>query len=234
MSDSGRYDLLHLCLRPKDAIFTFNWDPFLMQSRIRLARLGVTQFPALFFLHGNITVGYCETDDTSGLLGRDCRTCGKPFIPSRLLFPVEKKNYNDDPFIAREWQAVRAYLKHAFWLTVFGYSAPETDVEAVDLLKEGWGDPAERNMEQTEIINRPGSNHDELHDKWQPFIHSRHFEIHDSFYESWTANHPRRSGEAYFNQWRAQFIENNPVPLEITELPQLVEWFEPLMAVESD
>ena len=74
MSDSGRYDLLHLCLRPKDAIFTFNWDPFLMQSRIRLARLGVTQFPALFFLHGNITVGYCETDDTSGLLGRDCRT----------------------------------------------------------------------------------------------------------------------------------------------------------------
>lgn len=157
----------------------------------------------------------------------------KAFGPSRLLFPVEKKNYNDDPFIAREWSAIRSYLERAFWLTVFGYSALDTDVEAVDLLKEGWGNPAQRNMEQTEIISRPGSDHDALHEKWRPFIHSHHFEIHASFYESWLTNHPRRSGEAYFNQyWRAQFIDNNPVPRDITDLVPLVKWFEPLMAVE--
>ena len=53
------------------------------------------------------------------------------------------------------------------------------------------------------------------------------------FFESWMANHPRRTGEAYFNQyWRAEFIDNNPVPQNITDLAELVAWFEPLMAVE--
>ena len=40
--------------------------------------------------------------------------------------------------------------------TIFGYSAPKTDVEAIDLLKQAWGAIGDRNLEQTEIINRPG------------------------------------------------------------------------------
>jgi hypothetical protein len=36
------YDIINLSLRDKDAIFTFNWDTFLVQSQRRLARLGVT------------------------------------------------------------------------------------------------------------------------------------------------------------------------------------------------
>lgn len=231
--DANLYDLVHLCLREKDAIFTFNWDPFLLQSRIRLAKLGVSEFPKLFFLHGNVLAGFCVRDQISGVVGDTCRSCGNSFEPSKLLFPVETKNYNDDPFIAREWKAMRAYLNAAFMFTIFGYSAPTTDVEAIDLLKQGWGTPAARNMEQMEIVNRPGADHDELGKRWQPFIHTHHFEIHDSFFESWMANHPRRTGEAYFNQyWRAQFIDNNPVPRDISELHKLVEWFEPLMAVE--
>jgi hypothetical protein len=88
-------------------------------------------------------------------------------------------------------------------------------------------------MEQMEIVNRPGSDHEELEEKWQPFIHSHHFEIHDSFFESWMSNHPRRSGEPYFNQyWRAQFIDNNAVPPNITDLCNLIAWFDPLMGVE--
>ena len=232
--ETNLYDLLHLCLREKDAIFTFNWDPFLLQSRIRLARLGVRHFPRLFFLHGNVLVGFCSDDRISGVIGDTCRSCGKAFVPSKLLFPVEKKNYNDDPFIAREWEAVRAYLRAAFMLTVFGYSAPTTDVEAAGLLSEGWGTAAERNMEQMEIINRPGADREKLHEKWEPFIHTHHFEIHDSFFESWMANHPRRTGEAYINQyWRAQFIEDNSVPQGIRDLRSLVSWFESLLAVES-
>jgi hypothetical protein len=230
--EANLYDLLHLCLREKDAIFTFNWDPFLMQSRIRLALLGVKKFPKLFFLHGNVLVGFYVDDQVSGVVGDHCRSCGKPFVPSKLLFPVEKKNYSDDLFIAREWEALRDYLKAAFMLTVFGYSAPTTDVEAADLLKEGWGTPAQRNMEQMEIVNRPGSDHADLEATWQPFIHTHHFEIHDTFNESWMANHPRRSGEAYFNQyWRSQFIENNPVH-NATDLAELIRWFAPLMAAE--
>jgi hypothetical protein len=232
--EANLYDFIHLCLREKDAIFTFNWDPFLMQSRTRLAKLGVTKFPMLFFLHGNVTVGYCAKDNISGVVGQACGTCGEPFEPSKLLFPVEKKDYQDDPFIAREWEAVREYLKACFMLTMFGYSAPTTDVEAIDLLKAGWGKPSERNMEQTEIINRPDADQDELRQKWRPFIHTHHYEVHGSFYDSWLGNHPRRSGEAYWNQyWEAKFIDNHPVPRDTTNLSELVEWFKPLLDVEA-
>lgn len=228
------YNVLHLSLRGKDAIFTFNWDPFLIQSRIRLAKLGVVpSFPKLFFLHGNVMVGFCRKDKNSGLIGRTCSHCGEPFEPSQLLFPVEKKNYQDGSLIEREWEAVREYLKHTFMLTVFGYSAPKTDVEAITLLKEGWGEIADRNMEQTEIIGRPGSEEQGLRKKWGPFIHTHHYEVHTEFYDSWLGNHSRRSGEAYWNQyWEAKFIDNNPIPSDCKTLDELASWFEPLFDVE--
>lgn len=119
-------------------------------------------------------------------------------------------------------------------LTVFGYSAPKTDVEAIALLKEGWGDPDERNMEQTEIINRPGADRDELRDTWAPFIHTHHYEIHGSFYDSWLARHPRRSGEAYWNQYyEGKFITNNSIPRDFKTIRELVAWFKPLFDVEN-
>lgn len=228
------YDMMHLALRQKDAIFTFNWDPFLLQSRIRLARHGARGFPSLFFLHGNVMAGFCKEDQNSGLHGRSCSFCGKPFEPSPLLFPVETKNYQDGGLIEREWKAVREYLEQCFMLTIFGYSAPRTDVEAVALLQGGWGDPEQRQMEQTELINRPGSDHDALREIWAPFIHSHHYEIHDDFFDSWLARHPRRSGEAYWNQYiEAGFIDDNPVPQGLGSIDELVTWFTPLFEAEE-
>lgn len=234
------YDYLLLCLREKDGIFTFNWDPLLVQARIRLAKLGVSRMPKVFFLHGNVAIGYCVTDETSGvptrgtLIGPPCSQCGQPFVPSKLLFPVTHKNYQDDAFTAREWKAAHWYLQNCFMLTVFGYSAPRTDVEAVGLLKEAWGDVEKRQFEQTEIISRPGSDHDALRETWDPFIHTHHYDIFESFFDSWLANHPRRTGEAYWSQYlEAQFISENPVPQGLTELVELVEWFKPLLDVEE-
>lgn len=227
------YDVLQLCLREKDAIFTFNWDPFLIQSRSRLAQHGAKGFPKLFFLHGNVLVGFCVKDATSGLVGRRCSQCGEYFEPSRLLFPVEKKNYQDGHLVEREWRAMSEYLKACFMFTIFGYSAPQTDVEAIDLLKGAWGSVEDRSLEQTEIINRPGADEDTLREKWDPFIHTHHYEIHGSFYDSWMAKHPRRTGEAYWNQYmEAKFIEDNPVPQGFPDIPSLVDWFRPLMDVE--
>ncbi len=134
---------------------------------------------------------------TSGLLGKRCSQCDELFEPSALLFSVAQKNYQDGHVIEREWEAIRAYLGQCFMLTVFGYSAPETAVEAVALLKEGWGAAKDRSLEQTEIITRPGSDHEALLEAWEPFIHSHHYEIHESFYDSWLAHHPRRTGGAY-------------------------------------
>jgi len=129
------YDVINLSLRKKDIIATFNWDPFLIASQRRLGKLGYTELPRLFFLHGNVVVGYCAQDKVSGLVGNRCSRCSNSFEPSRLLYPVENKNYQDGNFIQREWEAIRYYLKQCFMVTIFGYSAPKTDVEAVALLK---------------------------------------------------------------------------------------------------
>jgi len=231
--DPNLYDVLQLCLRAKDAIFTFNWDPFLIQSRQRLAAHGARGFPLLFFLHGNVRVGFCARDEVSGMLGNRCSRCGAPFEPSQLLFPVERKNYQDGHLVEREWKAMAEFLGACFMFTIFGYSAPTTDVEAIALLKGAWGSPEDRSLEQTEIINRPGADEDALREKWDPFIHTHHYEIHGSFYDSWMANHPRRTGEAYWNQYmEAKFIEENPVPQNFADLGALVDWFRPLMDLE--
>lgn len=151
---------------------------------------------------------------TSGLIGKRCSKCGELFESSALLFPVEQKNYHDGHLIEREWKAMRIYLRGCFMFTVFGYSAPRTDVEAVALLKEAWGEVEERRMEQTEVIVRPGADHGAVHDTWEPFIHSHHYEIQESLHDSWLAHHPRRSGEAYRNQYLdAKFISNNTLEL---------------------
>lgn len=229
------YDIINLSLREKDVIFTFNWDPLLIQSRIRLAALGITKkFPQLFFLHGNVMIGYCEKDKNSGIAGQRCSHCGEMFKQSQLLFPVEKKDYQSDPFIKREWEAAQYFMKHSAVFTVFGYSAPTTDKEAVDLLKEGWGDVKDRSMEQTEIINRPGADKDTLASTWSPFIHTHHYDILDSFYDSFIAHHPRRSIEAHWNQnYEAKFISNNTVPDDFKTFEDLANWYKPLIDAEE-
>jgi len=232
--EANLYDALLLSLRRKDAIFAFNWDPLLFISRVRLNQLGLTDdLPSIFYLHGNVIGAYCERDGVFGYTNGTCSECGMPFTPTRLLFPVEHKDYDTDPGIRAAWDAARAVLKDTYMLTMFGYSAPATDVEAFALLKEGWGEVAAREMEQTEIIHRPGANTDELVERWQPFIHSHHYELHDSFYGSWLGTHPRRSGEAYLSQYiDVKFIEDNPIPQDITDVAELAAWFEPLIAAE--
>ena len=236
------YDYLLLSLRGKDAVFTFNWDPLLVQSHIRLQQEGLlsSQLPQLFFLHGNVAIGFCAQDrvmgiaGNAGIRGHSCSRCGEAFTPSRLLFPVAKKNYNEDPLIAEQWTAAQYYLENCFMFTIFGYSAPKTDVEAVDLMKRAWGAVEERALEQTEIINRPGCNHEVLRATWDPFIHTHHYDIFESFFDSWLAQHPRRTGEAYISQYlEARFIENNPIPQDFGSVVDLVRWFGPLLAAEQ-
>ena len=66
----------------------------------------------------------------------------------------------------------------------------------------------------------------------EPFIHTHHYEIHTDFYNSWIANHPRRSGEAYWNQYmEACFIENNPIP-RTNDFDELWSWYRPLIDAE--
>lgn len=223
------YDHLLLSLREKDVVATFNWDPFLVQAYRRNANK--CKLPRLLFLHGNVGVGYCEKDKVAGVNGNRCSKCGLVLAPTKLLYPIAEKDYHLNGFISSQWKELNQYLQSAFMITIFGYGAPQSDVSAIDLMKSAWGDVSQRVMEQTEIVDI--RNEDDLCSTWEPFIHTHHYETHSSFYDSWIANHPRRTGEAYINQyWNAQYIDNNPIPKKVA-LPELWAWFDQLKQVEE-
>jgi hypothetical protein len=223
------YDHLVLSLRNKDFIVTFNWDPFLVQAIRRNGKK--FKLPRVLFLHGNVEVGYCENGHMMGNHGDVCHECHQPLTPTSLLYPVAEKNYHLDEFISRQWATLEDLLKHTFMVTIFGYGAPISDIRAVELLKKAWGSTDSRNMEEFEIIDVRDEN--DLTATWSPFIHSHHYRIENNFYNSWIANHPRRTGEAYLNQFlKAMFIENNPLPKD-ADFKELWEWYEKLQSVEN-
>lgn len=217
------YDHLILSLREKDLIATFNWDPLLIQACLRNKNLGLS-LPRLLFLHGNIKIGYCEGHKVIGILGGKCKKCGNFYTRSPILYPIKKKEYIKNSFIANEWQQLKLGFQQAFMITIFGYSCPKTDTEAMSAMKEAWGNKNKRNMEQTSFITI--QSEDEVSQNWNDFIHTHHYEVDFDFYSSWIANHPRRTGEAYLNQYHeAQFIENNPIP-KTFDFPKLWKWYE--------
>ena len=117
-------------------------------------------------------------------------------------------------------------------VTIFGYSAPVSDTAAVDALQGAWEENALEEMNQVEIIDIRDET--ELRASWLDFIRLDHYEVHSSFYESWTAKHPRRTGEAHRKQyWDAEFLSDNDVPQDL-DLDGLKNWYRRLMEVERD
>ncbi|MDO8438392.1 MAG: hypothetical protein Q7S69_09625 [Nitrosomonadaceae bacterium] len=223
------YDHLVLSLRHKDFIATFNWDPFLVQAIKRNSDR--FKLPRPLFLHGNVAVGYCTDGHMMGNNGGLCHHCHLPLTATNLLYPIGEKNYHLDQFILRQWATLEHLLKHAFMVTIFGYGAPTSDASAIELLKKAWGSIDERSMEEFEIIDV--RKEDDLRNTWSPFIHTHHYRVETNFYDSWIANHPRRTHEAYVNQFvDAKFIENNPLP-ETAGFEELWDWYDKLQVVEN-
>jgi len=224
------YDYLLLSLREKDLIATFNWDPLLVQAYRR--HIQFIDLPHLIFLHGNVTVGYCKDHKFKGDIYANCPYCHKKLSPTPLLYPITEKNYGENEFISAEWKTLQNYLENAFMITIFGYSAPKSDIKAVKLMTEVWGDPENRKLEQIEIIDI--KSEDELRNTWSDFIYSHHYDVHNNFFDSWIPNHPRRTYEAYFSQeFEIKFIENNLIP-RYNSLDELRNWFAELYQVELD
>ena len=224
------YDHLVLSLRPKDVIATFNWDPFLWNAAAR--HLDFCKPPDLLFLHGNVAVGHCPECKVVLCRSHNCPRCGQPLVASPLLYPVKQKNYQSDPAIAGHWRTLESALKSAWTVTFFGYSAPKTDVEAIGLLKRGWGTPSQRSLEEIEIIDI--REKDKLTVTWNPFIHSHHYGIRTSFYDSNIAKHPRRSCEAL---WAcvadARFVEEGIAFPKDMDFDSLYSWLWPRIVAEQ-
>lgn len=228
------YDHLVLSLRDKDVIATFNWDPFLMQAYLRNKRR--FKLPKLLFLHGNVATGVCLKDRAFWINGEICSKCREPYMPTKLLYPVLRKNYHANPDIADQWSQLDKYLKTALMVTIFGYSAPASDQDAKKLLKKGWGYPLDRRLEQIEIIDLKDKDRNDLLRTWKSFIHAKHYDMRGDFYDSWSANHPRRSCEAFYcqqirNNWDP-IINNNPIPKN-ADFEELWDWYDNLCRDEE-
>jgi len=222
------YDHLVLSLRDKDLIATFNWDPFLWQVYRRWS--GPMTMPHMVYLHGSVAVGYCLEHRVAGAISALCRTCGKRYSPTKLMYPIEKKNYNSDPYLSVEWKTLSDYLNSAYMLTIYGYGAPESDVEAIEIMQKAWGKASDRNREQIEIIDT--KSEDKIRSTWRPFIHSHHYQVCGDFYDSWVANHPRRSCEAMCNRLEeCQFLKKNSIPRH-SDFDQLLAWYQALVEAE--
>jgi hypothetical protein len=187
--------------------------------------------PKLAFLHGNLLAGYCEVDKVPGLAGGRCSQCGKPFTRTPLLYPVRHKDYASNPAIASQWGLLKYGFENAFMITIFGYSGPKTDQEAIRAMQQAWGIPGNRPMEQTEFITRQTDK--EISEAWSDFFHTHHYDVQDDFYDSWIANHPRRTWEAYVNQYyEALYVSDNSIPRDL-DFPKLWAWFEQFRSAEE-
>lgn len=212
------YDLLLLSLREKDAVFTFNWDPFLADTYAR--HDGLMPLPQIFHLHGNVRMMFCQACKQAvrrpdvdpptmgdvlqalktkqpGTRDTNCPACGCKLTPTQLLYPVAEKNY-DDPFISSQWSKAHDYLSRAFILTIFGYGAPESDKKAKHLLLNAWKKKDYESIsDRVEIIDIEPS--DALAERWEPFPFHGHYDTCRSFFQSWLARYPRRSCEALYH-----------------------------------
>lgn len=207
------YDQLLLSLREKDAIFTFNWDPFLFDAYQR--NRDIVPMPQIFFLHGNVRIGACETCDNWGEKFKCCPICGVKFKDVPLLYPIEKKGYFDSSkYTTSSWKNADSWFSNAFTITIFGYSAPTTDLEAVDLLKKGWFKTSGRQFEHIEVIDILCA--DVIYEKWNEFTPTHHLAYQKNFKNSRLWRWPRRSCESLIFPM-TQGIPCEDFPLSETE-----------------
>lgn len=200
------YDFLILSLTSKDIIATFNWDPLLVQSYLRVQRF-TTNLPEMVFLHGNVAIGYCEKDNVIGNIGATCK-CGRALQPIKLLYPIKKKDYSSEIAIEKSWKTLQNAMRVAYMVTIFGYSAPKSDVEAISMLRTAWGSADDRNLEEIEIVDL--RSEEDIILSWEEFIHTHHYSCHKSFFTTSLGRFPRRSCEAIFDMLMAsRYLNGN-------------------------
>lgn len=187
------YDKLVLSLREKDIIATFNWDPFLALAFQRNRH--IKKLPQLVFLHGNVFIGICKKHKTRGFVNCACSKCGKQFEGVDLLYPIKNKNYTSSDFIRNEWELLKTYLEYAYLITIFGYSAPKTDVAAKEIMLQMWNQNQTRNFGQIEVINIKSQS--EIRENWKDFFVKEHYDLRNAIDHSYLMRYPRRSCEAF-------------------------------------
>lgn len=228
------YDKLILSLRDKDIIATFNWDPLLLYAYRRCGNYFKSlkmKMPELVFLHGNVALGVCYEDKILAPMDSVCPKCSKRFKQVPLLYPILEKDYTSDLVIKEQWAKLRYYIGETYFITIFGYSAPDIDVEAIKLMHEALEKNPRKELYETEIIDI--KDHDILVENWKGFIVREHYRTLKVVNRGYLFQHPRRSIEAFFDC----FLQNSPWPDEpmpdCRTFEDLDEWIAPLLEEEN-
>lgn len=223
------YDYIVLGLRPKDVVATFNWDPFLFLAHKR--NKSVANLPDIRFLHGCVGYSTCLDHDVLGCPSGMCPECRKPLTRSRLFFPDNDKDYTKDELVYRDWKVVTEKLKRAFHLTIFGYSGPETDYKARQLLLDVWEQTPMRPFSHVEIIDI--RDEDELRRCWEKFIPFDHAMVTPDFWCSTIARWPRRTAEYKLSASLDGIPADVLGPFHTNSLHELQDWHSDLATAEN-
>lgn len=118
-------------------------------------------------------------------------------------------------------------------VTIFGYSAPISDVEAITIMKEAWGNPEkDKQFTQLELIDIQSES--KLTKSWKNFIFSHHYEITNDFFKSSIVRFPRRTGEVFFaNYLESKWYEENYPPRFNTH-KEMWNWYKPFIEAEKN
>lgn len=223
------YDYLIASLRGKDYIFTFNWDPLLIQAYRRVSEL-TYDLPLLVFLHGNVGMKICsDCNQVQSAENSQCCKCGgHNFETSKILFPVKDKNYTSSRYLKAAWDTFLNQLAGCTRLTIFGYSAPKSDSKAVEAMQLAF-DSNFRRFDSIEIIDI--AREEVVYDSWAPIIHSTNdnYIIIDNFWKSSFVEFPRRTVEGYCKRnikgwWGNSNLKLNPCKdfIEFAEIFQRI------------
>lgn len=227
------YDYLILSLRNKDCIASFNWDPLLIQAYNRVNKI-TKNLPQMLFLHGCVEVGLCEECGMFGpLRNKHCPICEKDFVMPKLMFPISNKNYSQNIFIKNQWNRFDNYIQKAGIITIWGYSAPESDIDAKERMFTAFSSVF-RKLDSIEIIDIADEN--TINDKWEPFISETnyHFRQHKSLMESIIAEFPRRSMDGYVKRYIDGWWGESSLKIEeCNSFDELKELFYPLLENEK-
>jgi len=196
------YDELLLSLRRKDLVASFNWDPLLIHAFYRNRHL--RELPEVVFLHGNVGVGVCLADRRNGFYGGRCGVCENLYEPSPLLYPMADKQYDQNAFISSQWAVLEAKLREAFIVTIFGYSAPVSDVRAREIMHLAWNANGARTLAEIQVVDIRDSR--AVVKSWTPFITGDHFSVWKRISGTLAFRFPRRSCDA----WGWAVLQNDP------------------------
>ena len=104
------YDHMLLSLRREDAVFTFNWDPFLFDAYERSH--GIVPLPGIFFLHGNVRIGQCPKHNETWEENRTCAQIAKNHLsPCRYSTRWKRRATRKIHTLVKAGKRHNSYLK---------------------------------------------------------------------------------------------------------------------------